>query len=313
VFFTVLPKLPSSINDTYSPFINPLEIHFGQELILICPLESNPRASYKWYFKNESSDRDDSFVMIDKEYQKNNGIKLHGDRKIIIDEFLEEDNGKYVCVAENYLGTINFTFPRFHVNSEYMLFISYALIMLLYLSECESFHPAYPVVNIVNQPNSTIGDNISIECKVSSIPHTHGYSLVWYKNNKQVYDPSGRVHDIQQDFNKKDCSVTSTLYIYNATFNDSANYSCSVTISDYPPVVEPILLNVTLPTKQPLLKRSYKILIIEIGIPLIIVLVFSGVSITLAILHYLRKRQKRLHQALEQYRRRPLPKKGINM
>ena len=169
----------------------------------------------------------------------------------------------------------------------------------------------------MNLPNSTIayiGNNISIECKAASIPHTYGYSLVWYKDNEQLWNPSPRVYDVLQDFNKIHCSVTSTLYINNATFNDSANYSCSVTISDYNAVVRTISLNVISPPKQPSFNRpSYKMLIIQIGIPLIIVLVFSGVSITLAVLHYKRKHQKRLNQALEQYRRRPLPKKGIEM
>jgi len=134
---------------------------------------------------------------------------------------------------------------------------------------------------------------------------------VWYKDNEQLWNPSAHVHDVLQDFNKIDCSVTSTLYINNATFNDSANYSCSVTISDYNAVITTISLDVI---SQPSFNHpSYKMLIVQIGVPLIIVLVFSGVSITLAVLHYQRKHQKRLHQALEQYRRRPLPKKGIEM
>jgi len=75
-----------------------------------CPLEGNPQASYQWYFKNESSERNDPFIMIDEE---------RNDRHISIDEFLEEHNGRYLCSAENYLGTKNFTFPPFHVSSKY--------------------------------------------------------------------------------------------------------------------------------------------------------------------------------------------------
>jgi len=113
-FDLVHPQIIHSISDTYFPFINPLVPHFGQELILTCPLESNPQASYKWYFKNESSERNDPFIMIDEE---------HNDRQVSIDEFLEEDNGRYLCSAENYLGIKNFTFPPFHVSSKYYLSI----------------------------------------------------------------------------------------------------------------------------------------------------------------------------------------------
>jgi len=156
-----------------------------------------------------------------------------------------------------------------------------------------------------------VGDNITIDCEVASIPHAPDYLIVWYKNDGQLSRfISARVHSILQEFSKINCSQTSTLIIYNATLNDSANYSCAVPISDYPAVVDTISLNVSLPPKQTAALYSYRLLIVKVGIPLIMIVILSGVSITLAVLYYQRKRQKRLHQALEQYKRRPLPKKG---
>ncbi|XP_065910614.1 fibroblast growth factor receptor-like isoform X2 [Dysidea avara] len=291
------------INRTYLPWINPLEPYYGQTLTLTCPLEGNPQASYKWYFLNETlQQRNDSFIMIDEEYRESNGIfpqNSSDHRQLTIDKFLEQHNGHYFCSAENYLGSDNFLFPLFQV------------------WKCESFDPAHPSVDIINSTaahvgdniTAHVGDNITIICKVASIPHTYDYSIVWYKNDEQLWNPSARVHDVVQDFKKFDCSRTSTLYITNATFNDSANYSCSAAISDYLPQVKTVSLSITLPPKQPSIKHPiYKLLLV--GITLLVVLVFFGISITLAVLHYQRKRQKRLHQALEQYRRRPLPKKG---
>ena len=67
-----------------------------------------------------------------------------------------------------------------------------------------------------------------------------------------------------------------------------------------------MLLTVTAPVKQ----HDYKSLIIKISIPVSVVIILLAITVTMGIFYHLYLRQVKLQKALEQYRERPLPKKG---
>jgi len=91
----------------------PLSSTYGESVRLICPLDGNPQPSYTWYFKNENKEKNDSFLVINEEYRLSHNIfpqNSSHNRQLLIDSVLEEDNGNYLCFAENKLGAKNYTF-----------------------------------------------------------------------------------------------------------------------------------------------------------------------------------------------------------
>ena len=136
----------------------------------------------------------------------------------------------------------------------------------------------------------------------------------WHYNNNnsetEIYiecdSPTARVCYVEGDFNKVHCQKIITLSIRNLTIKDSGNYSCIAAVSNYPVVIDTLLLTVTTTTKQPHDKSP----IIKISIPVSVVIVLSAVSMTLGFFYYQHKRQVKLQKALEEYQKRPLPRKG---
>ena len=158
-----------------------------------------------------------------------------------------------------------------------------------------------------------VGNDLKIDCIVASLPHDSGGGIRWHYNNNSKYQyeiycdsPTARVYYIEGDFNKVHCQKIITLIIRNLTFQDSGDYSCIAALSNYPVVTDTLSLTVTTLPKQP----DYKLTIIKISIPVFVVIILSAVSMTLGFFYYQRTRQVKLKKALEEYQKRPLPKKG---
>ena len=157
-----------------------------------------------------------------------------------------------------------------------------------------------------------VGDDLSIDCIVASLPQSDSYLIIWYNNNYQVpyaFPPLVvHVDYIVGPFNKDHCQVIATLTIRNLTYEDSGNYSCKAAVTDHHQVTDTVILMVREHTGQPI--EDYKSLIIEISIPVSVVIILSSVSVTLGYFYYQHVCQVRLKKALEEYRKRPLPRKG---
>ena len=177
----------------------------------------------------------------------------------------------------------------------------------LFHVECSAFDPAKPSVTINASHNlvAYVGDELSIDCIVASLPQSGNNGIRWFKNVSEIL-PFGHVTYQLGDFDKVHCRQVITLNIRNLTFEDSGNYTCVGAVSDYRSVTDTMLLTVTVPVKQP----DYKLLIIKISIPVAIVIILLVISVTVGFFHYLHVRQVKLQKALEEYRRRPLPTKG---
>lgn len=92
---------------------------YGQQLVITCPLEANPPASYQWYFRTlkDNGFFSDDEMLIHQDYL--NISLLNNNRTLYFDSVKEEHNGEYDCIAENSLGNGTFTnFPRVQVNSK---------------------------------------------------------------------------------------------------------------------------------------------------------------------------------------------------
>ena len=186
--------------------------------------------------------------------------------------------------------------------------------MLHYLyTECEGFRPAHPSVTINASHNlvAYVGDDLSIDCVVASWSNSDSDFLKWHKNGHEVYYDRAspqpcRVCYSQSLFDKVHCQQIITLNIKNLTFNDSGNYSCGAETSNYPMVIDTMFITVTIPTKQP----NYKSMIIKISIPVSVVIILLAISVVVGTYYYQRKCQIKLQKALEEYQKRPLPKKG---
>ena len=112
--------MESSINN--GQWILPLYPIYSQDLVMSCPLEGNPPASYQWYFeKSLGNSKLDDGVQI----QPNNDLNitlLNNNRTLFI-EFKEEHNGHYICCAKNSLGNMTYSsFPPVEVQSKCMDF-----------------------------------------------------------------------------------------------------------------------------------------------------------------------------------------------
>ena len=153
---------------------------------------------------------------------------------------------------------------------------------------------------------------MSIDCIVASLPQSGTYLIRWYQNNQEVpfaIPPEVMHIDFMEGaFNKDHCQVITTLTIRNFTYEDSGNYSCKAFVSDHHPVSDTVILMVKEHTEQPV--DNYKTLIIEISIPGSVVFILSSISVTLGYFYYQHARQVKLKKALEEYRKRPLPRKG---
>ena len=149
-----------------------------------------------------------------------------------------------------------------------------------------------------------VGDDLSIDCIVASMPHTFNYLIVWQKNEANLF--GSRVDVTESDFDKDRCRIISTLNIRNLTFEDSGTYTCWGIVTDKPGVNDSVLLTVTTPAKEP----EYKSLILKISIPVSVVVILSAILIVLGFFYYQHMRQVKLQRALEEYCKRPLPKKG---
>ena len=179
--------------------------------------------------------------------------------------------------------------------------------------ECGAFQPAHPSVTINASHNliAYIGDDLSIDCIVASTQEADTTALTWYKNFTNIISssPGERVHHSKSSFDRVHCQQIVTLYFKNLTFEDTSNYSCYGYISTYS-TVDTMLLTVMVPptpVKQP---ADYRSLVTKISIPACVIIILSAVAITTGFFYYQHARKVKLQKALEEYRGRPLPKKG---
>ena len=179
--------------------------------------------------------------------------------------------------------------------------------------ECTAFDPAKPSVTINASHNlvAYVGEDLTIDCIVASLPQSDSKVLRWYKGKRELdYERTAatgtRVYYLEGSYDKVHCRQNITLNIKNLTFEDSGNYSCASGVSIGRKVIDTMLLTVTVPRKQ----VDYKSLIIKISIPVSVVIILSVISVTLGFFYYQRVRHAKLKKALEEYQKRPLPKKG---
>ena len=176
-------------------------------------------------------------------------------------------------------------------------------------TECTAFDPPKSSVTINASYNllAYVGDNLDIQCIVASLPNGNDTQIKWFKNSSEIIDTYHASHNVS-DFDKIHCRRISTLYIRNLTFEDSGIFTCVSYISDYS-ATDRVLLTVTVPVKT-VKQPDYKLLIVKISIPVSIVVILLGISVTLGVFYHLHMRQVKLRKALEEYYKRPLPKKG---
>ena len=188
----------------------------------------------------------------------------------------------------------------------YLSLLSHNIFLLCI--ECNAFQPARPSVTIDASDNlvAYVGDDLSIDCIVASLPNILNNAIRWYKYKEEVLALDDRVYYTKGHFDEDHCRIITTLSIKNLTFEDSGNYTCADIISDENVVNDSILLTVTTPAKQP----EYKSLILKISIPVSVVVMLSAIFVVLGFFYYQHMRQVKLQQALEEYHKRPLPKKG---
>ena len=86
-------------------WVAPLFPDHGEELVISCPLEGNPPASYQWYFEKalENGSYSDSVPIQPGSYR--NITLLNNNQTLFFSEIKEEHNGRYTCNAENSLGS----------------------------------------------------------------------------------------------------------------------------------------------------------------------------------------------------------------
>ena len=165
-------------------------------------------------------------------------------------------------------------------------------------------------INASHNLDAFVGDDLIIECIVASLSNFQAKSglIRWYKNNSQIYETSPTYHAYYElsNFDKTHCRKTISLYIRNLTLEDSGNYICKGIGYDSLEEGDTMLLTVKVPAKQP----NYKSLIIEISVPVSIAITLLGILVTSGIFYYLHMRNVKLQDALEEYYKRPLPKKG---
>ena len=176
--------------------------------------------------------------------------------------------------------------------------------------ECAVFQSARPSVTIDASDNlvAYVGDDLSIDCIVASMPDGYIHLIPWWKDDNEVDSLGSHVDVKESPFDKDHCRIISTLSIRNLSFEDSGTYSCFAEVADSSWVNDSILLTVTIPTK--LEQPNNNAIILKISIPVSVVIVLSVIFVVLGFFYYQHLRQVRLQQALEGYRKRLLPKKG---
>lgn len=107
----------------------PLVHFYGQRLVMSCPLEGNPSASYQWYFEKRLDLEKHADGVIKHYYEYDDGVLiqpksilnislLNNNRTLVFEALHEAHNGRYNCSAKNLLGNKNYTFPDIHVDSK---------------------------------------------------------------------------------------------------------------------------------------------------------------------------------------------------
>ena len=99
-------------------WISPLYPTYSQDIVMSCPLEGNPPASYQWYFEKllDNGDTNDRVLIQPNNYLN---ITLLNNNRTLYFEFKEEHNGYYVCSAKNSLGNMTHSsFPSVEVQSK---------------------------------------------------------------------------------------------------------------------------------------------------------------------------------------------------
>lgn len=118
VYFLVSPQLIQPIRCRYGEWIVPLHPSYGQEVVISCPLEGNPPASYQWYLERSNDISTNGSIAIHAHSYLNITL-LNNNRTLYFSEFKEEHNGTYICHAENFLAKTTYShFPSVTVESE---------------------------------------------------------------------------------------------------------------------------------------------------------------------------------------------------
>ena len=106
----------------YGEWVVPQYPSYGQEIVISCPLEGNPPASYQWYYAMELDDCSESknrSAIHPGNYF--NITILNNNQTLFFREFNENHNGCYICNAKNFLGNKTYLdFQPLEVNSKYI-------------------------------------------------------------------------------------------------------------------------------------------------------------------------------------------------
>ena len=105
--------MQSPINN--GKWISPLNPTYSQDIVISCPLEGNPAASYQWYFE-KLMDNGDVYNRVIIQPNSNLNITLLNNNRTLFFEVKEEHNGYYICSAKNSLGNMTYSsFPSVEV------------------------------------------------------------------------------------------------------------------------------------------------------------------------------------------------------
>ena len=91
----------------YGEWIAPLIPSYGQRVVISCPLEGNPSASYQWYFApllGMDTDRCNKNRSVIHSKDHLNITLLNNNQTLYFRDFNEDHNGCYICNAKNFLG-----------------------------------------------------------------------------------------------------------------------------------------------------------------------------------------------------------------
>ena len=103
----------------YGEWIVPQLPSYGQEVVISCPLEGNPSASYQWYYAMETVEcsKNKNRLAIHPENHLNITL-LNNNQTLYFRKFIEDHNGCYICNAKNFLGNRTYSdFRPLQVNS----------------------------------------------------------------------------------------------------------------------------------------------------------------------------------------------------
>ena len=103
-FYVVSPRLRSSIFN-HGQWLVPQYPSYGESVVMSCPLEGNPPASYQWYFEKSYDNGSHSQREPIQPGNYLNITLLNNNQTLFFSEIKEEHNGRYTCNAENSLGS----------------------------------------------------------------------------------------------------------------------------------------------------------------------------------------------------------------